>query len=153
MSDFASLHTLHWSSSFMAARHGPRLLSLRRGSRLSRPSAWGNFSASPIAVQDQRLVAEQDQLPCGPTDTSSANCRQTETHMVRTCHALQKLPKNLSSGHLGGWATSRSAEKMLNGQQQRVDVPVHVWIAHKSLPQKQKQKPARGPMLNRRSSV
>ena len=33
---------------------------------ITRPDAWGNFSASLTAVQDQRLGAEQDNLLVGP---------------------------------------------------------------------------------------
>ena len=35
-----------------------------------------------LEAQDQRLGAEQDQLPCGPAGTSSGNCQETETCMV-----------------------------------------------------------------------
>ena len=36
-----------------------------------------------LRAQDQRLGAEQDQLPSGYTGTSSGNCQETETCMVR----------------------------------------------------------------------
>ena len=39
-----------------------------------------------------RLGAEQDQLPCGSTGTSSGNCQETETCMVRACHTPRQHP-------------------------------------------------------------
>ena len=38
--------------------------------------------------------------------------------------------QNHSSGHLGGWATPRSAEEILGGQYQRVDIAAHASTAH-----------------------
>ena len=38
----------------------------------------------------------------------------------------QQPLKNHPSGHLGEWATLWSAEEMLDGQHQRVDIPAHV---------------------------
>ena len=46
------------------------------------------------------------------------------------------LSKTTLSRHLGGWATSWSAEGMLDGQHQKVDVPAHARTAHKGLMQK-----------------
>ena len=39
-----------------------------------------------LGTQDQRLGAEQDQLPCGSTGTSSGKCQETETCMNQACH-------------------------------------------------------------------
>ena len=41
------------------------------------------------------------------------------------------LSKAILSGHLGEWATQWSAEEMLNGQRQRVSIPVHARSGHK----------------------
>ena len=41
-----------------------------------------------------------------------------------------------SSGHLGGWVAPWSAEEMLGGQHQRVDILNHTRTAHSDLPQK-----------------
>ena len=83
-----------------------------------------------LGAQDQRLGAEQDQLPCGSTGTPSDNCQETETFMVRTCHTSQQPLQNHFSGHIGGWATLWSAEEMLDGhhQHQRVDNPLTLII-------------------------
>ena len=43
---------------------------------------------------------------------------------------------NHPSGYLGGWARPWSAEEMLDGQHQRVDIPVHARSAHNGLLQK-----------------
>ena len=73
-----------------------------------------------LGAHDQRLGEEQDQLPCRPLGTSSSNFQETETHMVPACNALRLALHNHSSRHLGGWATPRSAEEMLDGQRQRL---------------------------------
>ena len=80
-----------------------------------------------LGAQDQRLGAEQDQLPCGSTGTSSGKCQEAETRMVRACHTPR---------HLGEWATPWWVEKMLDGQHQRVDIPAHARTANKGLLQK-----------------
>ena len=41
--------------------------------------------------------------------------------------------QNHPSGHVGGWATPWSAEEIVDGQHQRVDIPVHARTAHKGL--------------------
>ena len=105
-------------------------------SRLSKPSARGNFSASPTRSTRPTMGAEQDQLPCRSTETSSGNCEETETCMVRACHTLLQPLLNHPSGHLGGWATPWSAEEMLDGQHQGVDIPDHARAAHNGLLQK-----------------
>ena len=68
-----------------------------------------------LGAQDQRLAAEQDQIPLESTGASSGNCQETKARMVRACtsHATTASPEP-SSGHLEGWATPRSAEEMLN---------------------------------------
>ena len=50
---------------------------------------------------------------CGSTGTSSSNCQETETCMVRAWHTPWQPLENYSSGHLGGWATPWSPEEML----------------------------------------
>ena len=72
-----------------------------------------------LRAQDQRLGAEQDQLPCGSTGTSSGNCHETETCAVRGCYTPQQSPKpsfraswRVSDAVVGrrnaGWTTSGS---------------------------------------------
>ena len=68
----------------MAVKHGACLLILRKRSRLSKRSAEETSAHFLLgAQQDQRLGAEQDRLPCGSTGTSSGNCQEVETRMVR----------------------------------------------------------------------
>ena len=57
----------------------------KKKSRISKPRAWGSSPHFLRGAQDQRLGAEQDQLPCGHTGTFSGNCQETETCMVRAC--------------------------------------------------------------------
>ena len=54
----------------MAVKHEPRLLTLEKGSRLSKLSAQGKFSVSATWSTNRRLGAEQDQRTCGFTGTS-----------------------------------------------------------------------------------
>ena len=89
-----------------------------------------------ISYHAQRLGAEQDQLPCGSTGTSSGNCQETKVCMVQACHTPRQPLRNHPSGHLGEWAMPWSAEEKLDGQHQRVDIPAHVRTAHKGLLQK-----------------
>ena len=89
-----------------------------------------------LGAQDQRPGAEQDQLLCGSTGTSSGNCQETEACMVRACHTPRQPLQNHPSGHLGGLATPWSAEDQLDGQHQRVDIPCHARTAHYGLLQK-----------------
>ena len=68
-----------------------------------------------------------------PPETSSGNYREAETRMVRACHAPQQPLQNRPSRHVGGWARPWSAEKMLDGRHQRVNIPAHARTAHKGL--------------------
>ena len=112
----------------------------RKGSRHSKLSAWRTSLHLPLGAQDRRLGAEQDHLPCGSTGTSSGNCKETETCMVRACYMPRQPLRNHPSGNLGGWATSWSAEEIFDGQHHRVDIPAHARTAHNGLLQKQKTK-------------
>ena len=89
-----------------------------------------------LGAQDQRLGAEQGQLPCRSTGTFSGNCQETKTRMVRARHTPRQPLQNHSSGHIGGWATPRSAEEILYGQYSRVDIHAHARDARKGLLQK-----------------
>ena len=86
-----------------------------------------------LGAQDQRLGAEQDQLHCGSTGTSSGNCQETETCKVAACHKPQQSLQNHPSGHHGGWVKPWSAEEMLDGHYQKVDIPAHARTANKGL--------------------
>ena len=85
-----------------------------------------------LGAQDQWLGGvKQDQLPCGSAGSSSGNCQEIKICMVWACHTPQQLFQNHSSGYLGRWATPWSAEEMLDGQHQRVDIPAHARTAHR----------------------
>ena len=88
-----------------------------------------------LGAQDQCLGAEQGQLPCGCTGTCLGNCQETETYMVQACHMPQQTPKP-SFRAPWRWVMPWSAEEMLDGQCQRVDIPAHAKAAHKGLLQK-----------------
>ena len=84
-------------------------------------------------AQVQRMSAEQYQLSCGSTGTSSGNFQGREISMVRAFHTQRQPLQNHPSGYLGGWATPCSAEEMLDGQHQRVDIPAYARTAHTGL--------------------
>ena len=67
-----------------------------------------------LGAQDQQLGAEQNQLPRGSTGTSSGNCQEMETCMVRACHMPWQPLQNHPSRHPGGWAMLWTAEEMLD---------------------------------------
>ena len=54
-------------------------------------------------------------------------------------HTSRRPLQNHPSWHFGGWAMPLSAEEMLNGQHQRVNIPANARIAHKGLLQKKKK--------------
>ena len=115
---------------------GPCLLTEQKGPGFRKQVSE---EASPhllLRAQDQRLGAKQDQLPCGSIGTSSGTCQQTETCMVRAYYRQRQTLQNHPSGHIGGWTTLWSAEQMLDGQRQSVDIPAHSRTAHKGLLQK-----------------
>ena len=58
------------------------------------------------------------------------------TCMIRACHTPRQPVKDHPSGRIGGWATPWSAEEMLAGQRQRVDIPARAKTAHKGPLQK-----------------
>ena len=84
-----------------------------------------------LCISYQQLGAEQDQLPYGPTGTSSGNCQEMETGMFEACHMSPQPLQKHQSGHLGGWTLLWSAQEMLDGQHQRVDIPAYAITAHK----------------------
>ena len=67
---------------------------------------------------------------------STSNCQEKENYMVWASHALPQPLPNHPSGHLGAWATQRSAQDLLDGQRQRLDVPAHAGTTHDSLSKK-----------------
>ena len=124
-------------SSSMAVKRGSILLTLKKKiSRLSTPSAWGNFPVSPAC--STRLTTE-----CGPRSASSWVLRDlfwqlSREKLARLGHVTRhhSLSKTILQSSVRGWATPWSAEKMLDGLQQGVDIPAHFRTAHKGLVQK-----------------
>ena len=56
--------------------------------------------------------------------------------MAQACYTPRQPFSKHPVWHLRGLATPWSVEEMLDGQQQRVDIPAHSKIAHKPLLQK-----------------
>ena len=78
------------------------------------------------------MGAEQDQLPCGSTGTSSATVKRRKLAWFRHVTSQDSLSKTILQGTLE-WSTPWSSEEMLYGQHQRVDIPAHARTAHKGL--------------------
>ena len=119
-----------------AVKYGPCLLTRIKESGFRKQVHEETSPYLLLGVQDPRLGAEQDQLLRGSTGNSSGNCQETETCMVRIRRTPWQPPKTHPSGHLGEWATPWSAEEMLDGQHQKVDIHAHARTAHKDLLQK-----------------
>ena len=85
----------------LAERHVPCLLTLRKGSRLLRPSARGNFSASSARGTKPTTGCGAKSLPCGSTGISSGSYQETETRMIRECHTTRQPLQHHPLGHLG----------------------------------------------------
>ena len=64
------------------------------------------------------------------------NCQETETPMAQACHTPGQPLQNHLSWHLGGCVTAWSAEEILDGKHQKVDIPAHARTAHKGVLQK-----------------
>ena len=109
-------------SSSIAVKHGPCLLNEKQDPGFRNQVHEETSPHHLPGAQDKRLDAEQNQLPCGSTGTSSGNRQGTETCVVRHVTRHDSL-QNRASGHLGEWATPWSVEEMLNGQHQRVEIP------------------------------
>ena len=70
-------------------------------------------------------------------DTTHTVNRESVLTVCVVCGVFVRQPvPNHPSGHLGCRATPWSAEKMLDGQHQRLDIPAHARTAHNSLLQK-----------------
>ena len=102
-------------------------------SRLSNPSAWGNFSLNPT-------WSTRPTTGCGASSISLWVHRnlfwqmsRDGTCMVGVCHTPRQPLQNHPSRHLGEWATPWSAEEILNGHHQRVDIPTNARITQKGL--------------------
>ena len=98
-----------------------------KGSRLSKPSTSSTRPTTGVRSKISILVGSQEPLLAAV---------KTETCMVRECHKLRQPLKNYPSRHHRGWATPKSAGKMLERQHRRMDIPVHARTAHTGLLQK-----------------
>ena len=105
-----------------AVKHGPCLLTPKSLSRFWNQVHEETFPNLLLGAQDQRLGAEQDQLPYGSTGTSSGNCLEMEARMVQVyptswCLTVSPEPSFRASCSVdnavvgrgnAGWTTSKS---------------------------------------------
>ena len=106
-------------SSSTAVKHGPSLLTVKKGSRPSKPNCLRKLlHISFLEHKTIDWVRSKINFRVGSTGASSGNCQETETCMVHACHTPQQPVQNHPSGHFGGWVTPWSAEEIVYGQQQ-----------------------------------
>ena len=63
------------------------------------------------------------------TFTAQCSTKRQDTCMFRACHTARQPPQSHPLGHSGRWTTPSSAEEMLDGQHQRVDISAHARTA------------------------
>ena len=124
---------LSTSSSTLAVKHGPCLLTLTKWSRLLKLSAWGDFSTSPTSSITPRTgcVARSTSLLIHRNLFWQLS-RDGNLHGSGMSHAMATF-ENHPSGHLWGWVMLWWAEEVLDGHNQRVKVPSHSRSAYKGL--------------------
>ena len=77
-----------------------------------------------LGTQDQRLVAELDQFPCGSTGISSSNCQEIENCMVQAYHMPWQPLQNHPSGHLGGdWCRDQQRQCWMDNIKEWTSLP------------------------------
>ena len=76
-------------------------------SRLLKPMAEETSVHLLLGATDKRLGAEQDQLRCGSTGTSSGNCQETDACTVLACHTLRQKPSCRAPWREGDTAAGR----------------------------------------------
>ena len=117
-----------------AVKHEPCLLTMKKKrSRLSRPSARGNFSAFPTWIT-------KPTTGCGARSASLwvhrslvwLLSRDGNLHGSGMSHVTTTSPNPFFRAPRRPW----SAEEMLDGQHQKLDIPARARTAHKGLLQK-----------------
>ena len=156
------LYKFFVTSVLVAVRRRLCLLTVRKGSRLSRPIVWGNSSASPAwSTKPTTGLRSKINFLVDPQKTFSGNCHETKTRMVRTCHVpRQPLKKQKTSfgapwrvgdtvvgGGNAGWTTSKSGRSCLCKNCSQWSPP------KKKKKKKKEEKTGRGSLLNRPSHV
>ena len=69
------------------------------------------------------------QLGVATTFTAQCSTKRQDTCMFRACHTARQPPQSHPLGHSGRWTTPSSAEEMLDGQHQRMDISAHARTA------------------------
>ena len=105
-SKFSSTSLLSSPSSSTAVKHGPCLLALKKDPGFQNQVHEETSPHLLLGEQDQRLSAQQDQLPCGSTGSSSGIFQERKTCVVRTRHTQRQPLQNYPSGHQRGFAAS-----------------------------------------------
>ena len=96
---------------------------LRQGSRLSKSSAWGNFSTSRTWSTRLTTGCRSRSTPLWAQRNLFLQLSRDGNSHIQTCHMLWQPLQNHPSGQSGVWAMLWSAEEMLDGQHQSLPVP------------------------------
>ena len=93
-----------------------------------------NYSEKCICYR--RALSRHFLVRVGPQKPLLATIKRQK--LARFGHVTRhdSLSKTILQGNPGGWATPWSAEEMLDGKHQRVDIPAHARTANKGLLQK-----------------
>ena len=105
----------------------------KKGPSLSKPSVSENFSASPTWSRRPANGCEAKLTFLWVHGKLFLQLSRDGNVYGSDMSPATTASPNRPSGHLGGWAVPYPAEKMLDGQHQRVDSPAYARTAHKGL--------------------
>ena len=132
---FRLYKSLVTSSISMVVKHGPCLLTLKKRTQAFKTKCLRKLLCiSCLEHKTSDWVRSKINFLVGPQMSRDRNLHDSE-HV--TCY--DSLSNTILHSTLEGGGTPRKAEEMLDGQQQRVDIPAHATAAHKRLLQKRLQ--------------
>ena len=129
-----ALQVLSPLSSSVAVKHRPCLLTLKKRIQAFETKCVRKFLCISYLehkfndwVQSKIIFLVRLERPL------QATVQRRKLAWYRHVKRHDSLSQNHPSRYLGGWATPWSAEEMLDGQHQRVDISTHARAAHKGL--------------------
>ena len=94
-----------------------------------KPSARGNFSASPLEHKTNDWVQNQMNFLVGPQKPLLTTVERQKLAWF----GLVTHHNSFSKTNFRGWVMPWLAEEMLDGQHQRMDIPAHARSVHNGL--------------------
>ena len=122
----------------MAVKHGPCLLTEKKKKKKKIQAFETKCLRNFLHIyKTNDWVRSKINFLVGPQEPLLATVKRRKLAWFWRVTRHNSLFKTILQGtYLEGCATSRSAEKMLDGQRQRVDIPAHAKTTHKGLRQK-----------------